>query len=310
MLQHLKHLTREIKPGIFCPAIYAHLEDGTYVPHEAKDEGMYCVDDAARASILAFEYGDVDQALQWLTFLTYMTRKDGKVANFADSEGTINEHGDTSFRGGQWWQARAVCAYAKAYRETRGKKWLDLYWTTARVLTRNNITDNRIMALVNLARRDINKTGTQQIRYQTPGLNYYRMGETWGYHQLLEGTLAKIDDVTSLTSINVAISDFIIPMVKAGFYYNWKSHTKEGLCAYNVGPIVQGLAAYYHAFGTHKELLEASYNWFYGQNDEARIIYDAETGRCFDGLTSEDAGAESSIQAGLAELAVRKAVAK
>jgi hypothetical protein len=46
--------------------------------------------------------------------------------------------------------------------------------------------------------------------------------------------------------------------------------------------------------------------WFYGRNDARAKMYDSTTGQCRDGIeegvTSQNCGAESAIEAGLAEL--------
>jgi hypothetical protein len=72
--------------------------------------------------------------------------------------------------------------------------------------------------------------------------------------------------------------------------------------------MVQGLAAMYRATEAkrYRQLALRGAAWFYGRNDAREPMYDPATGRCSDGITegvaSLNSGAESSIEAGFAEL--------
>ena len=51
--------------------------------------------------------------------------------------------------------------------------------------------------------------------------------------------------------------------------------------------------------------------WFFGNNSEGQVMYNPETGRCFDGITgtndiNKNSGAESTIEALLTLLAVEQ----
>ena len=71
---------------------------------------------------------------------------------------------------------------------------------------------------------------------------------------------------------------------------------------------VQGLAAMYRATDAKRyhQLALTAAAWFYGRNEARTAMYDPTTGRCRDGIqggvASINAGAESSIEAGIAEL--------
>lgn len=291
-------------------AVYAKPNaNGIYLPRVAPGEGIACVDDNARAVILALshyeKYGDqksLDLAKEWVTFVKHMTDRVGRVANFISEEGVINELGQTSQRGGQWWQARAMWAYARMYRVTSDTPYLDLYWATKRNL---KVTDPKVIAIDNIVTCELMDLNIQQSLTPVMYGNFFRMGETFGYHQLLAGWQMVKQRKASSALPDRAIVEYVKPMIEDRFWSEWKTRSKDGLCAYVVSPIVQGLALANRITGRYDKLLEDSINWFIGgNNDITRIMYDPETGRCFDGLYSEDCGAESSIEAGLAYLEV------
>jgi hypothetical protein len=107
---------------------------------ESGFEGIACVDDAARAAILALhthallaaqpqeqERAAVALGLahDWLRFVTYMQEPDGRFINFiADAAGTKNRQGRTSSAGGPWWTARALWALATAARATGDQRYM------------------------------------------------------------------------------------------------------------------------------------------------------------------------------------------
>ena len=81
-LKHLQNLTESFKyndQDIYYINVYSQKQNGKYVPIAAPGEGIACVDDSARAVILALEiyesFADkesLEQAEKWLTFLEYM----------------------------------------------------------------------------------------------------------------------------------------------------------------------------------------------------------------------------------------------
>jgi len=68
----------------------------------------------------------------------------------------------------------------------------------------------------------------------------------------------------------------------------------------------------YRATGAkrYRQLALEGAAWFYGRNDARTTMYDPTTGRCRDGISkgiaSLNCGAESAIEAGLAELERRE----
>src|SRR2546428_1651860 len=149
VLRHLRRLTQSfVQEGqrIAYIHVYARpLAPGREPPlefitaQESGFEGIACVDDAARAALLALhthallaaqpqeqERAAVALGLaqDWLRFVTYMQEPDGRFINFiADAAGTKNRYGRTSYAGGRWWTARAMWALATAWRATGDERY-------------------------------------------------------------------------------------------------------------------------------------------------------------------------------------------
>jgi hypothetical protein len=319
---------------------------GAYRPRVAADtgyEGIACVDDTARAALLAlavYEQGKDRRALRlarrWLAFVQYMQYPDGDFANFVrNSSGQRNASGPTSVKGGPWWTARALWALARAYRITGNKVYLRAYERCKKP----SVPDGKIQALLALGEIELHHAGIDGYDRQLLeradtivhcGDAYFQdMAHTdtisvWGYHQLhAVTTIARaLDKKALLRPCRKTITNLVEPIVAGRFYYQVGTAiegetlsspiplygTKHGLCAYCVTPIVQGLAEFYRATGAerYRRLAFQAAAWVYGRNDARAQLYDPSTGLCADGVdgkeVSQNRGAESSIEAGLAEL--------
>ncbi len=123
-LAHIDYLVEKVLMGgdtVAIIHIYSNYPDYRYV-HPA-DEGISCVDDAARASIAYLMYYEkfrdahsLAQAKLLLKFILKMQADDGGFYNFVYPDLTINKFGQTSnndtFR---WWACRALWAMGYAY---------------------------------------------------------------------------------------------------------------------------------------------------------------------------------------------------
>ena len=83
--------------------------------------------------------------------------------------------------------------------------------------------------------------------------------------------------------------------------------------AYNIRPMVMASLAAYKITGDKHFAEQAGEiaRWFFGKNPANHLMYDPETGRCFDGINNSDhinknSGAESTIEALLSLLEVEK----
>lgn len=312
-----------------------------YRPRAAAEsgvEGVACVDDVARAATLAVQAyeqsGDPSHARlaqRWLSFVYYMQHPDGRFTNFVlDRHGTRNDHGQTSFPGGAWWTARALQALATAYRVFGDERALAAI-ARCPIPDQERPGEQKTRALLALAGIELLRA---ELRGQTRALWRRRVrrwcdgmldaaadlayvpdepGERrvalWGYHQLqaLAAASAVLGEPAYRVAAERTVRHLIQPVLAANFCYVYPGH-KADQCAYCVTPLVQGLGELYRASGSasYRLLALRAAEWFAGANDAGAIMYDAKSGRCLDGLTgtsvSRNCGAESAIEAGLAEV--------
>jgi hypothetical protein len=348
MFRHLERLTWSFPDGLErVHAIHVYAEPvpttrGTiYRPRVAAEsgmEGVACVDDVARAVVLAvhaFERtGDARAAAlarRWLRFVSYMQLGDGRVANFIlDAKGTRNLTGATSFPGGAWWTARALWAWAVGYRVFGWRHALDalqrcplpapersgeLKTRAILVLVGLEILRSRAPRAVRIQwRRRVrgwcaSMVRAAQGRPYVPDQPAEEVVQLWGYHQLHALTEAAIAfrDSTYLAAAEATVDGLVAPVLAGNFYYVYPT-VSSPQCAYCVTPLVQGLAALHRATGNrrHRMLAMQALEWFDGANDAGAVMYSADSGRCRDGLdgtgASPNCGAESAIEAGFAEL--------
>ena len=283
-------------------------------------------------------------AERWVTFVRYMQLPDGRFVNFVyDETGQRNLHGRTSAAGGLWWTGRALWALARYYR-VMGAGWALEAWARCPIPDLGAAYNTQaLFALAGLELlmadpdlcppESVELLRDQQERVQAlvtrcceaivaGGPDYFRdlPGRAalplWGYHQLhavarAAAALGRDDFVAPCVA---TVEHLVAPVVAAQGLFAYDpttGGTKEGLSAYCLSPITQGLGALYDV--THEEryralALEAA-AWLYGRNDAHKALYDPASGRCSDGLSGPEAdhpspnfGAESSIEAGFMEL--------
>lgn len=340
ILRYLEALTFEFSvdgKSVACVLVYAEPDPdrpGAYRPVAARDtgfEGIACVDDTARAALLAlgvYEQNQsrraLDLARRWLSFVEYMQYPDGSFANFIrDASGTRNATGPTSRKGGYWWSVRALWALARAYRVTGDERYLEHYLACLLEPT----ADGKLNAVLALGELELYKRVPSAALQQTirdrcrfiaglGGDHYFRdqpdtdTVQLWGYHQLhaVAEAARVFGDRVLWDACLPTVENLVAPDVRARFWYSFPDRDKRGVCAYTVTPIAQGLAASYRVGGReeHRRLAVQALDWYYGRNDAHTAMYDPTTGMCRDGIDgdvpSENFGAESSIEAGLADL--------
>ncbi len=171
VLRHLDRLTDRFA-GPDGPIAYMHIyaqfggsdPDAPLTSPVAQDsgfEGVACVDDVARAAILALQTHEQTgsapvpaPAKEWLGFLAYMQEPDGRFTNFIrDDTGRKNLAGATSYIGGDWWTARALWALATAWRVTGDPTYLARFRRTPMIPTsRFKVLGIQVLALLELYR--------------------------------------------------------------------------------------------------------------------------------------------------------------
>ncbi len=296
-------------------------------------EGIACVDDTARAAVLALQAWErtrdpraLGLAEDWLNFVAYMQDEEGCFANFIVNEfGTKNLTGPTSQPGGYGWTARALWALGLAWRLTGDVAYLRRFSRCPRPRGSHDMKMNGLMAvaLLELSAQPRGTAIAEEVAalcdpiVATAGQHGYfadaagqQLVHLWGYHQLLgvarAGRLLGRADYLEACARTVDV--FVKPVIEGCFYYDWPPGLKAGLTAYCVTPLIQGLAELYRATGddAYRRLALRGCAWFNGANDAAVPLYDPLTGRCADGIDeggpSANNGAESAIEAGFAEL--------
>jgi len=123
-LSHLNHLYEDVVIGgkeMGIIHIYSEFPDYAWV--DAHNEGIACVDDVARATVVYLRHFEITddttslkRARKLLDFCLYMQAEDGQFYNFIYADHAINREGKTSFKSFGWWAARGVWALAEGYR--------------------------------------------------------------------------------------------------------------------------------------------------------------------------------------------------
>jgi hypothetical protein len=355
MFRHLESLTWSFVAGgepVYAICVYSEPRKTAhgiiYAPVIAAEsglEGLACVDDVARAALLAtLEYERSREkhparlAHRWLSYISYMQLPDGRFANFIyDRSGRRNLDGVTSRTGGAWWTARALWALAAAYRVFGDEHALaalsrcpippveysgELKTRAVLALAGCELLQSEAPAAVRaLWRRRVRRwcdtlAHASEEQPYVPDVVDSRRVCLWGYHQLhaLASAAEVLHQPAYLQAAERTVVGLVQPVLAGNFYYAFPDE-RANQCAYCVSPMVQGLAALYRATGEarYRTLALRATRWFSGANDAHAVMYDAVTGRCLDGLTgqsiSRNCGAESAIEAGFAEMERRRLVA-
>jgi hypothetical protein len=123
-LAHLRHLSEEVNlDGQRSAIIHIYADAPAYRWVDAGEEGIACVDDAARAAVVCLRAYELrrdttclHEARSLLRFIMFMQADDGEFYNFLLSDHSINRTGRTSVRSFGWWAGRGVWAMATGYR--------------------------------------------------------------------------------------------------------------------------------------------------------------------------------------------------
>lgn len=352
MFEHLDALTWSFRAGrerAYAISVYAEptptARGVVYTPRIAAEsgmEGVACVDDVARASLLAtyaFEHdgekGAATLARRWLRFVHYMQLDDGRMTNFiVDRRGRRNLSGATSYPGGAWWTARTLWAWAAAFRVLGSQRALDalLRCPIPAPETPGELKTRAVLALAGLellrsrAPEAVRDRWRRYVRYWCDAMVYAAQErpfvpdhpdqesvQLWGYHQLhaLAEAAVLLGDETYLAAAEQSVRGLAAPVLAGNFYYAYPGE-RAHQCAYCVTPLVQGLTALFRATGQqrYRTLAMKALEWFEGANDAGTVMYDPATGRCLDGLCADDlSGAVASRNCG-AESAIEAGFAE
>lgn len=291
-------------------------------------EGIACVDDVARAAILAlrvYEQTQSPEALRlaqgWLSFVEYMQEPDGRFSNFiVDTAGTKNRRGQTSRTGGVWWTARAMWALATAYRVTGEQRYRRRFMRGRLSPTPDmKIKAVQALALIEMYQAQPDTSLLTRLcalcdAIVASGPDYFRdkVGQDevamWGYHQLQAVACAGrlLSRLDYVAACETTVRNLIQPAIAAGFYHIYPT-VQNHQCVYDVSTLALGLESLYQitSKSEHRNLALECIAWLDGRNAANYTVYSARTGCCSDGITdgvaSLNCGAESAIEAGFIE---------
>lgn len=304
-----------------------------FFAQDSGPEGIACLDDVARAVILALQVYEMTGSREaralasgWLRFVAYMHRdEDNLLANFIrDRDGTRVEDGQTSYYGGEPWTVRGLHAWATAWRVLRDADALARFRRTQFPPTVVlQLTARYALAVMDIYETLPSRGLAHWIEDMCAGLmaaspTYFRNRcdrdevEMYDYQQLHAVARAATvlphlrDD--NLAACERTVEHLVVPLVKHGFYHVFPTD-RDHQSVFDVSPVAQGLEALYVATGEgrYRDLALECCAWLDGNNPAGEAVYDPETGRCHDNINLQGeiaptTGAESAIEAGLLHL--------
>lgn len=331
MIRQLRRLTRDVPAmgnGAMAVAVYAEpSSDGlqTRAAAEQGEEGVACLDDAARAAVL---YAHLwrryrrpwarEAGLGFLAFVRSMQMPDGAFANFIlDWDGRKNLDAPTSRPGDGPWVARAMHALASgvsAFGDAdcvasfeRGLPWLDRptpYLDVRAVGVLAAIEYSRATGADHVASRalawarEIVASVQDDVLPDRAGASGVHL---WGHLQ--EAAVAEVGMAFGRADLVDAArrsaEAALVPPSEASF-------PGTTVVPFDVSCVVGGLQAVATATGERRYgcLARTARRWFEGRNSAGAPIYDGDRGLVFDGIddgrVSENSGAEANIEGAMA----------
>lgn len=324
MLRQLARLTRPLPaagPAACALAVYEVV--GTLTPaRESGEEGVACVDDAARGLALYCDLwaatGREDhrrRAISYLEFVLWMQRPDGRFLNFIlDWDGRRNVDGETSVAGGAFWQARGLRGLAKAWAVLDDARAGKAFARALACIDRSaavppDVRSVHIGALLDTIRagrepqlRELVERWCDEIASKR-NADVLLDGETheihlWGHAQetVLAQAAAVLDRGDLLEIARRSAEAVFVPPITSGF-------DLPLVQPYGVACAVHAMDALAGATGDarYAHLAGDARSWFDGRNPAGKPVYDRVAGRVADGidqgLVSQNSGAESNVVA-------------
>ncbi len=308
--------------GALALAVYADAENELLPATDRGHEGVACVDDAARALALLCDLWAATRlplVRSWaagvLEFVLHMQDGDGRFLNFiVDWSGERNTHGETSFAGGSFWQARGVRALARASRvlgDERARRAAALGFAHLRAAPGAVPADVRaihVLAGLELLRagqdpglaREVAAWCEELVACRRDGVLFDNPDQDaphlWAHVQ--EAALAEAGVQLGRADLVAVAREsarrYLAPLVESGFDL----------------PVVQPYGVACALFGVRSlaaldggadpsRLVEHARAWFAGRNPAGLPVYDRAAGRVHDGIDrgvlNTHSGAESNI---------------
>jgi len=296
-------------------AIYSDHTGEHVAARESGEEGVACLDDAARALVLWSNLWDRTQlpvAREWISgcleFCRWMQQDDGRFVNFVlDWNGLRNTAGITSRPdGASFWHARGARGMAKVWR-TFGDEQARADYQRARSSFDERPVASDIRSVQLLAALDAGDPPADIARW-CDDIAAQRSGDVlldahdatephlWGHIQ--EGVLALAGTALkkpALIEIARRSADaYVLPVIERGFDLPMVQPYGASSVAFAMGRLAEatGDARYARAARDARA-------WFDGRNPAGRPVYDREAGRVADGVDgvqlNPHSGAESNI---------------
>jgi hypothetical protein len=327
VLRQIARLTRNVPLAgahALAVAVYADAVDVTVSAREAGDEGVACVDDAARALEVYCDLWDATRlpwTLRWceglLDFILYMQDPEGRFVNFIlDWDGTPNRVGRTSVAGGGFWQSRALLALARASRTLPDQRIAPALRRGLPHIVEATDVPSDVRALhvaiaLTLMDGSTDERWLAALAAWTAEMLDCRDGDVlmnagaergrphlWAHIQ--EGVLADAGARLGRDALIVAAcasADQLFPDVIASGFELPRTQP------YDVSSAVYALTRLAAVTGRddYARLASDARAWFNGRNPSHRPVYDHEAGRVADGIdgltVSTHSGAEANIVA-------------
>lgn len=334
MLRQLDRLTRPLPaagPRAKALAVY-EVAGALHPARESGDEGVACVDDAARGLALYCELWAAagherfrERARSLLEFVLWMQRPDGRFVNFVhDWDGRRNLEGPTSVAGGGFWQARGLRGLATAWVILDDAVAGEAFGRALACVDRSDAVPPDVRAVHIAALLDVMRAGRapelrERLSRWCDEIALKRLGDVlldgetdeihlWGHSQetalAVAGALLGRGDLVEIARRSAEAvfaapitSGFDLPLVQP----------------YGVACAVHAMDALALATGDtrYAALAHDARAWFDGRNPARCPVYDRVAGRVADGIDegriSPNSGAESNIVAAealFAEIAV------
>jgi hypothetical protein len=324
VLRQLARLTRPVAgaPGACALAVYADELDRHIPARESGEEGVACVDDAARGLGLFCDLWAATKAprararaRELLEFVLWMQLPDGRFVNFIhDWSGRHNELGLTSVAGGAFWQARGLSGLASAWLDLGDERAADGFRRALALVRRApappDVRAVQISAVLGVLRSGRCLDVREDLARWCEELASARRGDVlvndlgadtvhlWGHLQ--EAVLADAGRLLGRPELVEAArrsaEAVFVPAIESAF-------ALPLVQPYAVSCAILAMDALQTVTGDarYRRLAADARAWFDGRNPAGIAVYDRERGRVGDGIdggrVSTHSGAESNLVA-------------
>ncbi|PLV60422.1 hypothetical protein [Thermotoga sp. KOL6] len=312
--------------------VYAEKIDGEYKGIGAKNEGDFCVDDAARVILFYSEAYEITKNEKYLTlamdaakFVIKMQASDGNFYNFAYLDGTINKYGPTSAKKtSSWWTLRAFWGLSKLAQFTKDENIIKAVQKAYNALKKSPPKSGDKLALYILGLSSYNKIqnveddikffSDELLKFQVTNGCFQGFFSTekehfrwhgWGnrYAEALVEAYKITMDPKYLEAAKKSLEIQIPILLGTGLIYSIENHLKLfPELSYSLDCTVTPAVKIYRLTGEEEFAYLASLgaSWLFGGN-RLGVPMMGPNGEGYDGLeymhVNQNAGAESTVSA-------------